>query len=187
MEQPDTRTRIQDVALRLFNENGYEATSLREIADEIGVTKAALYYHFKTKEEIVTSLIDDRITTLDTLFTWGLTLPRTPSGRQEFIRRYATELFQAGNHAATMRFLERNPTALRDHPSGERMREQMLAVVEYLAEPGAPLKDRLRASMALFAVHASWFVLRDDSISDAERQQVGLDVALDMLEPREQP
>ena len=181
MEQHDTRTRIQDVALRLFIENGYEATSLREIADAIGVTKAALYYHFKTKEEIVTSLIDDRIATLDTLFTWGLTLPRTPDGRQEFIRRYAGELF-VGNHADTMRFFERNPTALREHPSGERMREQMLAVVEYLAAPGAPLKSRLRASMALFAVHASWFVLRDDSISDEERQQAGLEVALELLE-----
>jgi AcrR family transcriptional regulator len=181
MEQPDTRTRIQDVALRLFNENGYEATSLREIADEIGVTKAALYYHFKTKEEIVTSLVDDRIAKLEALFTWGLTLPRTPAGRKEFIRSYAGELF-VGNHAATMRFFERNPTALRDHPSGERMREQMLAVVEYLAEPGAPLKDRLRASMALFAVHATWFVLRDEGISDAERQQAGLEVALELLE-----
>jgi AcrR family transcriptional regulator len=181
MAQPDTRTRIQDVALRLFNERGYEATSLREIADEIGVTKAALYYHFRTKEEIVTSLIDDRITKLDTLFAWGLTLPRTPAGRSEFIRRYADELF-VGNHADTMRFFERNPTALRDHPSGERMREQMLAVVEYLAEPNAPLKDRLRASLALFAVHATWFVLRDDAISDQERQDAGLAVALELLE-----
>lgn len=181
MEQPDTRTRIQDVALRLFNEHGYEATSLREIADEIGVTKAALYYHFKTKEEIVTSLIDDRVSTLETLFAWGQTLPRTKAGRQEFIRRYAGETF-VGNHADTMRFFERNPTALRDHPSGERMREQMLGVVEYLAAPGAPPKERLRASLALFAVHASWFVLRDDSVSDEERRNAGLEVALELLE-----
>ncbi len=109
MTQPDTRTRIQNVALRLFNENGYEATSLREIADEIGVTKAALYYHFKTKEEIVTSLIDDRTSVLEELFRWGLTLPRTSEGRREFIKRYAAELF-VGNHFETMQFFERNPT-----------------------------------------------------------------------------
>jgi AcrR family transcriptional regulator len=47
-ETSDTRTRIQDVALDLFIEQGYEATSLREIAEKLGVTKAALYYHFKT-------------------------------------------------------------------------------------------------------------------------------------------
>ena len=49
------------VALELFTENGYEATSLREIAERLGVTKAALYYHFKTKDEIIDSLVDERI------------------------------------------------------------------------------------------------------------------------------
>ena len=48
------------VALKLFTEQGYEATSLREIAEALGVTKAALYYHFRTKDDIVTSLIEDR-------------------------------------------------------------------------------------------------------------------------------
>src|SRR5262247_2554875 len=38
---PDTRTRIQRIALELFTENGYEATSLREIAERLGFTKAA--------------------------------------------------------------------------------------------------------------------------------------------------
>ena len=47
----DTRVRIQQVALELFAEQGYERTSLREIAERLGVTKAALYYHFKSKEE----------------------------------------------------------------------------------------------------------------------------------------
>src|SRR5690606_31787714 len=41
----DTRQRIQDVALDLFAEQGYEKTSLREIAERLDVTKAALYYH----------------------------------------------------------------------------------------------------------------------------------------------
>jgi AcrR family transcriptional regulator len=181
MSQPDTRTRIQEVALRLFNDNGYEATSLREIADAIGVTKAALYYHFKTKEEIVTSLIDDRIAVLDALAAWGMTLPRTVDGRREYIRRYADELF-VGNHYDTMRFFERNPTALRDHPSGERMRKQMIEVVEYLSTPGAPPRDRLRASLALIALHASYFVLRDDSITDEERRHSALEVAMELLD-----
>ena len=180
MNQPDTRTRIQEVALRLFNEHGYEATSLREIADEVGVTKAALYYHFKTKEEIVTSLIDDRISKVEALFAWGMTLPRTPAARREFIERYADELHE-GRHHETMRFFERNPTALRDHPSGERMREQMISLIDFLAEPGASLATRLKSSMALFAVHATFFVLRDDTITDEERKAAGLEVALELL------
>src|SRR5262249_12854805 len=40
-----TRERIQAIALELFAEQGYEKTSLREIAERLGVTKAALYYH----------------------------------------------------------------------------------------------------------------------------------------------
>ena len=48
----DTRERILDAALDLFIEQGYDKTSLREIAERVGVTKAALYYHFESKEEI---------------------------------------------------------------------------------------------------------------------------------------
>src|ERR1700683_5182861 len=51
-----TPERILDVALELFNEQGYEKTSLREIAERLGVTKAALYYHFERKEEILLEL-----------------------------------------------------------------------------------------------------------------------------------
>lgn len=52
----DLRERILDVALELFNEQSYEETSLREIAERLGVTKAALYYHFKSKADILLEL-----------------------------------------------------------------------------------------------------------------------------------
>jgi AcrR family transcriptional regulator len=48
----DTRSRLLGTALKLFGEHGTEGTSLQMIADELGVTKAAVYYHFKTKDEI---------------------------------------------------------------------------------------------------------------------------------------
>jgi AcrR family transcriptional regulator len=51
-----TRQRILDVALDLFNEHGYDKTSLREIAEALGFTKAALYYHFERKEDILVAL-----------------------------------------------------------------------------------------------------------------------------------
>jgi AcrR family transcriptional regulator len=52
----NTRERILDVALELFSTKGYEQTSLREIADRLGITKAALYYHFERKEDILLEL-----------------------------------------------------------------------------------------------------------------------------------
>jgi AcrR family transcriptional regulator len=54
----DTRQRILDTALDLFIERGYDKTSLREIAERVGVTKAALYYHFSSKEEIIRTLVE---------------------------------------------------------------------------------------------------------------------------------
>jgi AcrR family transcriptional regulator len=53
---PDTRERILDVALDLFIEKGYDKSSLREIAEQLGVTKAALYYHFRSKQDILMAL-----------------------------------------------------------------------------------------------------------------------------------
>jgi AcrR family transcriptional regulator len=52
----DTRERILDVALELFTDQGYDKTSLREIAERLGITKAALYYHFERKEDMLLAL-----------------------------------------------------------------------------------------------------------------------------------
>src|ERR1700737_916500 len=71
----DTRSRVQEVALELFAEQGYEKTSLREIAERLGVTKAALYYHFKSKEDIVHSFTEDYFAELDALIAWGREQP----------------------------------------------------------------------------------------------------------------
>ncbi|MEX5637586.1 TetR/AcrR family transcriptional regulator [Parafrankia sp. FMc2] len=51
------RDRLLAAALGLFAEHGVSGTSLQMIADALGVTKAAIYYHFKTKGEIVLALI----------------------------------------------------------------------------------------------------------------------------------
>ena len=51
-----TRERILDVALDLFVRKGYAETSLREIAAELGFSKAALYYHFAGKQDILIEL-----------------------------------------------------------------------------------------------------------------------------------
>jgi AcrR family transcriptional regulator len=55
-EAMGTRERILEVATELFTEKGYDKTSLREIAERLGFTKAALYYHFESKEDILLAL-----------------------------------------------------------------------------------------------------------------------------------
>ena len=178
-EHADTRTRIQEIALKLFTEQGYEATSLREIAEALGVTKAALYYHFKTKDDIIASLAEDRVRAIEELVTWARSQPRTDETREELIRRYAHDLYR-GRHREVMRFFERNQTSLKNHPTMEKTRERMFELVAFLVDPEDPLPAQLRHSMALFALHASLFMLRDESISDEERQAAALEVALDL-------
>jgi AcrR family transcriptional regulator len=63
----DTRTRLLQTALRLFTEHGVEGTSLQMIADALGITKAAVYYHFKTKAEITEAVAEPGIRDLDDL------------------------------------------------------------------------------------------------------------------------
>jgi AcrR family transcriptional regulator len=52
-----TRQRIQEVARNLFARQGVQRTSLQDIADELGITKPALYYHFASREELVRSIV----------------------------------------------------------------------------------------------------------------------------------
>jgi AcrR family transcriptional regulator len=54
----DTRERILAVASELFTDQGYEATSLREISARLDITKAALYYHFDSKDAIMRALLE---------------------------------------------------------------------------------------------------------------------------------
>ena len=51
-----TRERILDVAQELFTQQGYDKTSLRDIAERLQITKAALYYYFERKEDILIEL-----------------------------------------------------------------------------------------------------------------------------------
>jgi AcrR family transcriptional regulator len=55
-QEGSTRERILDIALELFTERGYDKTSIRDIAERLGTTKAALYYHFKSKADILLEL-----------------------------------------------------------------------------------------------------------------------------------
>jgi AcrR family transcriptional regulator len=176
----DTRTRIQEIALRLFTEQGYEATSLREIAEELGVTKAALYYHFKTKDDIVTSLVDLRVADMEELLEWVKSQPRTPETRREVLERYAAKL-KRPQHIQMARFLERNQTALRDHPKLSRMRELMLELANQLSGPDATPVERISRSLALFALHAGKWMPGD--LTQDELDKASMEVAQRLLEP----
>ncbi|MBN2767962.1 MAG: TetR/AcrR family transcriptional regulator [Campylobacterales bacterium] len=59
MGEKTTKQKILDTALKLFAQDGYKATTVREIAKAIGIEQSALYNHFKSKDEILESIINE--------------------------------------------------------------------------------------------------------------------------------
>ena len=57
----DTKEKILNTALRLFARDGYEAVSVRHISEELGMTKGALYRHYKNKRDIFDSIVERMI------------------------------------------------------------------------------------------------------------------------------
>ncbi|WP_329104168.1 TetR/AcrR family transcriptional regulator [Micromonospora sp. NBC_01699] len=180
----NTRARIQAVALELFTEQGYEKTSLREIAERLGVTKAALYYHFKSKDDIVNSFVEDRLGRLDGLIKMGAEPPTDVAARRrELLSRYADEFFGSSSTGhSVMRFFDQNQTVLKSLPAGQMMRERLLQLATVLASPEDSPTAQLRAALALFAVHSSWFAIRSPEISDVQRRDIALEIAHELLD-----
>ncbi|MFF5293161.1 helix-turn-helix domain-containing protein [Paractinoplanes globisporus] len=63
----DTRARILAVALELFSARGYAGTSVADLAKRLGITKAALYYHFSAKSDILEALASGPLEALEAL------------------------------------------------------------------------------------------------------------------------
>lgn len=174
----NTRQRIQDVALELFAEQGYEKTSLREIAEHLDVTKAALYYHFKTKEEILVSIFEDLSRPVEELIEWGRQQPHSLETKQEIIRRYSESLMGA---APLFRFMQENQATVRELRIGEMFKTRMLGLRDILMDPDADLVDQVRCVSALFTMHAGMHVLQDVESDPEEKRKAVLEVATDLI------
>ncbi|HEY3765993.1 MAG TPA: helix-turn-helix domain-containing protein [Gaiellales bacterium] len=152
----DTRERILDVALELFNEQGYDGTSLREIAERLGITKAALYYHFERKEDILLELhlrlhalgrgVLDRI---DGLADERAVTALWPALLDEFIEELMRnrDLFtlHQRNQAAFHLIVDNERHQAENEDIEERFRR-------FLANPALPLADRVRMAASVGAV-----------------------------------
>lgn len=174
----NTRQRIQDVALELFAEQGYEKTSLREIAERLDVTKAALYYHFKTKEEIIVSLFEDLTKPMEELIEWGRRQPHTLETKHEIVRRYSTALVGA---EPLFRFMQENQATVRELRIGETFKDRMRDLRDIFIDPDAPLVEQVRCVSAMFTLHAGMFVMQDLEDDPERRREAVLEVALGLV------
>ncbi len=178
-QRGDTRQRIQDVALELFAEQGYDKTSLREIAERLGVTKAALYYHFQSKEDIVREFTHAYKADVQELVAWGQRLPRTAESRAAILARYA-DIVSA--RLSVIRFMEQNQAAMHslmadsDHRK-KLFREQFAQIRDLVTPPDATLRERVRATVAVVSVGIGCLLFQDEAASAGELREISLEIA----------
>ena len=80
-----TKEKILDAALTLFAENGYNGTSVEQIAKAVGIKAPSLYKHFKGKEDILNALIDSAEVRYEEMFGSERNIGKIPESREEFI------------------------------------------------------------------------------------------------------
>ncbi|MEQ4719799.1 helix-turn-helix domain-containing protein [Nonomuraea sp. B19D2] len=176
-----TRADIQQAALTLFTERGYDATSMREIAEQIGITKAALYYHFDSKEAIILSLFQENMRALDDLLDWAAGQSLTPELSAEFLGRWIALSGRQG--LRTMRSAAANHAALRTvmplRQGGPLDRVDRAA--QLLLGPDAPLTDRLRVRMALLSVHNAVMAAQGTEATDDDILAIATQAATSLV------
>jgi AcrR family transcriptional regulator len=142
---PDTRSRILDIALELFSEQGFDGTTLQQIADRLGFTKAALYYHFRSKDDLLEALIGPVMADLDQLFDTHENEPDTPGERRRFLEDYLDYLL---GHRRLIAYMS-SDLAILAHPAfstGNAVRRARLE--RRLAGDGIDFTDQVRVAMA---------------------------------------
>jgi AcrR family transcriptional regulator len=106
-----TRQQILETAQRLFAELGYDATSLQMIADEMGLTKAAVYYHFRAKNDILHAAMEPGIRRLEALLDEAAAI-RGRRARAEYLVNGFVDFLVQNRHYAVM--ASTDPAAKRD-------------------------------------------------------------------------
>ena len=81
-----TKEKILDAALTLFAENGYDGTSVEQIANIVGIKAPSLYKHYKGKEDILNALIDSAEVRYEEMFGSENNIGKLPQSREEFIK-----------------------------------------------------------------------------------------------------
>jgi AcrR family transcriptional regulator len=174
-DQPSTRERILDIALELFSEQGYDKTSLRDIAERLGTTKAALYYHFARKEDILLELHMrlheigyDVLTQLDGLEDARDYVEAWPMLMDALIDRVAENRDLVALHLRNRHALEQIGADERHQAENEDLMERFARV---FANPEIPLPDRIRMTCSLGAVIAG-LIDTGERFGDADPAQV---------------
>jgi AcrR family transcriptional regulator len=184
-EHADTRERILDVALELFSDQGYEKTSLRQIAERLGFSKAAIFYHFASKEDLLLALhlrlheygrefLASTSEGLSSLDEWAALLD---GFIEQMLQQRALFFLQERNRAAIERLHDARHEA--DHDDLENRLKQVLS------DSSFDVHDRVRMACAFGAVIGALLVSGDafSAVPEAELGHMVRDVVHGILVP----
>ena len=143
------QTRVLDAALKLIAERGVSGTSLQMIADAMGVTKAAVYRQFKTKEEIVIAITERELAYLEDAVDAAEAEGHGMRAREVLLVRM---IDQAIERRAVVSVLQFDPVIIRlqaEHQPFQRFIERLYAA---LLGTEAGVEARLHAAMLSSAI-----------------------------------
>jgi TetR/AcrR family acrAB operon transcriptional repressor len=128
-----SRRDLISVAIDCFSRHGYQGTSIERIAKAAGVTKGALYYHFKDKEDLLFGALDDRIGGFERRVVERVTALRDPVAALYAVAEICVEQATVSNHRRFI--LTLMVEALDTYPKlSERFRSMMRRFREFLAQ-----------------------------------------------------
>lgn len=147
------QTRILDATLELIAEHGVSATSLQMIADAIGVTKAAVYHQFKTKDEIVIAITERELGKLEDALEAAEAEPDLLRARELLLARVVDLAVEQRSAASVLQF---DPVIIRlqaQHEPFEKFIERLYgALLGTQTGTQAGIRPRLHAAMLSSAI-----------------------------------
>jgi AcrR family transcriptional regulator len=158
------KQRILDVAVGMFAERGYDATAMQDLAKELGLTRAALYYHYASKADILREII----ATETARFVAAMDGVAKIASRPARIDATIAALVGAGlNQRRGIAFLIAEP-AVRAMPDSEEGRADFFDRVAEVIYRGAPSSEQRFAVVTAFVTFAalpSFAHLSDDEVA----------------------
>jgi AcrR family transcriptional regulator len=142
------QARIVAAAQELFARQGVGGTSLQMIADAIGVTKAALFYQFRTKDQIVLAAAEDELTRLEAVLDAAEDAPRTR--RRQVLLTGMVDL--SVDRRRTVSVIMSDPVVLRYFVDDERYHRDLDRLADLLMGPGTEPHRALQTAMFMAAL-----------------------------------
>lgn len=161
----DTRQRLVDAAVELFTVHSFAGTSLQMIADELGFTKAAIYYHFKTREQLLTGVLEPIFAELENAVDAAEQQRSTTVRAEVMLRGYAE---MAVRHRALVSVLGGDPSVIRQLSAqpgwAELIDRQMRLLADVEPGPGGRVKAAVVVGGIAGAVGPARITIADEDL-----------------------